>query len=228
MKKLLSVLTLILILMSYGVSFAYQMQGNARTHRIPRGQKLELRMIDPITTQNIQEGDIFTASLTQDIVINGEIVLPLGSLVRGTIGQVIPTRRLSRSAVLYLSFDHVVDPSGQQLPIKAGVCSDFIILPDGSITGGGNYGEALKENWSNTVNIVKKSTNWGVVSGEKLFEGGKYLVTPFAAIGGVFGGVVYYVGDAIVDLFKKGDDIVINQGATFSILLLDNLDIPIW
>ena len=227
MKKLFSILTMIFILTMSG-AFAYQMRGNAKTHRIPRGQKLELKLIDPITTQDVQEGDIFSASLTKDIIMDGEMVLPMGSLVRGTVGHIKPTRRLSRSAVMFLTFDHVVDPTGQQLPIKAGVCSDFKILPDGSIAGGGNYGDAIKQNWSNAIGLVKKSTNWGINSGEKLFKGGKYLLTPFAAIGGVIGGTFYYIGDDIVDLFKKGNDIVINQGTIFNIMLLDNLDIPIW
>lgn len=227
MKKLFSILAIIFTLSSYN-AFAYQMKGTAKTHRIPRGQKLELKLIDPITTQDIQEGDVFTASLVKDIIMDDEIVLPMGSLVRGTVGQITPSRRLSRSAIMFLGFDHVVDPTGQQLPIKAGVCSNFKILPNGSISGGGNYGEAIKQNWANTVEIVKKSTNWGVERGEKLFNGGKYILTPFAAAGGVVGGAVYYIGDDIVDLFRKGSDIVINQGTIFNILLLDNLDIPIW
>ncbi|MBE7705929.1 MAG: hypothetical protein E7Z91_01600 [Cyanobacteria bacterium SIG30] len=228
MKKILSIIVFIFILISYSPIFAQQMKANAKTNRIPRGTKIELRMVDPVTTENVERGDIFTASLIQDVEIDGDIILPAGSLVRGTVGQIIPAKRLSRSAIMYMHFDHIVTHTGQQLPIKAGICSNFVIKSDGAIAGGGNYGDALKQNWGTTVKIVKNCADWGIVKGEQLFNGGKYLITPFSTIGGVLGGGIYYIGDAVVDLFKKGNDIVINQGKTFNILLLDNLDVPIW
>jgi hypothetical protein len=114
------------------------------------------------------------------------------------------------------------------VPIKAGICSQFDLTDEGGITGGGNYGWAVAQNWHKSVDIVKNTTLWGVKSGEKLFQGGEILVTPIAAAGGVIGGGFYFVGDSIIDLFRKGNEVVINQDKVFDILLLDNLDVPVW
>ena len=227
MKKIFS-LILILVLNLFSLSFAYQIQAGASTKRLSRGQTIELRLVDPITRENVERGDVFTASVTKDITVDNEIILPMGSLVRGTIGSIIPPKRLSKSAVMYLNFDHIVIPNGQQIPIKAGISSNFYITDNGAISGGGNYGEAVKQNWQHTIDITKRATNWGIVSGEQLFTGGKYLLTPFSATVGALGGGIYFVGDSIADLFRKGNDIIINQGKTFDILLLDHLDIPLW
>jgi hypothetical protein len=52
------------------------------------------------------------------------------------------------------------------VPVKAGICSHFDLTDEGGITGGGNYGWAVAQNWHKSVDIVKKSTAWGVKSGE--------------------------------------------------------------
>ncbi len=76
--------------------------------------------------------------------------------------------------------------------------------------------------------IIKKSTNWGLKSGEELFTGGKYLVTPIAAVGGTIAGVGYLVGDSVMDLFRKGKNVIILKGQRFEILLLESIDVPLF
>ena len=95
-------------------------------------------------------------------------------------------KRLSKSAILYLNFDHIVAPNGKQLPIRAGISSHMKLTNDGGI-GGGGYKEAFLENADKSGEIIAKSVDWGVNSGEELFKGGKFLITPFAALGGTVG-----------------------------------------
>lgn len=228
MKKYISLFVLILFLI--GANFAsasYQMQGRGNTERLERGTVIELKAMDSITTENASEGDIFNSITTKDIEMNGNIVLPKGTLVRGSIEKINASKRLSKSAKLYLNFDHIVTSSGKQIPIKAGICSFLKITPDGGITDGGNYGYALSENWHRTVEITKNATLWGIKSGDELFNGGRFLVTPFSALGGAIGGGAYYVYEGIADLFKKGNDVIINQGKIFNIMLIDGVDVPI-
>src|SRR5699024_9404141 len=101
------------------------------------------------------------------------------------------------------------------------------ILPDGAISGGGNYWDELKRNAKKSGKIISDTTKWGIKSGDELFSGGRFLVTPFAAIGGTIGGGVYLVGDSVIDLFRKGQDVVIDQGIIFDIILLEPLDVPV-
>ena len=208
-------------------SFAYQIKADAQTRRLPRGTKLNLVMAEPLSTSSMQVGDMFSARLTSDVKVDGRTILPSGSLVRGTVEDYKGTGRLSRSALLYLTFDHVVTGQGKQLPVSAAVCSNFEILEDGAISGGGNYWDELKRNTKKSGKIISRTTQWGIKSGDELFPGGRFLVTPIAAIGGTIGGGVYLVGDSIIDLFRKGNDVIIDQGIVFDAILIEPLDVPI-
>ena len=230
MKKFFYTLFILTAILSMGLlqsGFAYQIKADIQTRRLPKGTKLNLVMIEPVSTSNVQEGDMFSAKLTSDVKVDGRTVLPSGSLVRGTVEKYKITGRLSRSALLYLTFDHVVTGQGKQLPISAAGGSNFEILPDGAISGGGNYWDELKRNTKKSGNIISKTTKWGIKSGDELFPGGRFLVTPIAAVGGTIGGAVYLVGDSVFDLFRKGNDVVIDQGIVFDIILLEPLDVPI-
>ena len=230
MKKLFAILGFLfaLFLITNNLEAdAYQIQADIKTKRIPAGTKLELEMANSVLSESLSQGDMFSAYLTRDVRTVSTMILPRGTIVRGNVSKVTESKRPYRSAVLYLNFDHVVAPNGQQLPIKAGLCEDFNLTDNGGIKGGGNYGTKVKKNWSKSGAIIKKSTKWGITSGEHLFKGGKYLVTPFAAIGGTIAGAGYFVGVSVADLFKKGEDVYIQKGQVFNILLLEALDVPV-
>lgn len=207
--------------------FAYQLNADISSKRLPKGTKMNVVMSEAVVTNQIQVGDLFSARLTSDIKQDGRTVLPQGTLVRGTVKDYTTTARLSKSAVLYLTFDHIVTPQGKQIPINAAICSGFDLKQDGAISGGGNYFDELKRNVSKSGYIISKTTKWGITSGDELFNGGRFLVTPIAAIGGTVGGVVYLVGDSIIDLFRRGNDVIVDQGKSFDIILLEPLDIPL-
>lgn len=207
---------------------AYQIKADAMTKRIPAGVTLQLEAANTITTETLNKGDMFSAYILRDVTVDGGVVLPRGTIIRGNAADFTRSKMLSKSAVLYLNFDHIVAPNGKQIPLKAGIASALRLTPDGGIDGGGNYGTAVSENLDKSGEIIKRSTEWGLKSGEDLFTGGKYLVTPIAAIGGTIAGAGYFVGDSIIDLFRKGKDVVILKGQKFSILLLEPVDVPLF
>ena len=75
--------------------------------------------------------------------------------------------------------------------------------------------------------ITKNSTNYGLKAGESA-PGIQYLTTPICAIGGCLGGVGYWVGDSIADMFRKGQDVYINKGDIITVKLLNPIDIPVY
>lgn len=227
MKKIFTLLLLFGLMISTQCAFSYQIKADAATKRLPQGTKMHLIMAEPLTTSEIQAGDMFSARLSNDIRLNGRTILPSGSLIRGTVEKYRTSALPSRSALLYLTFDHVVTPQGRQIPLRAGVCSSFDLTAEGAISGGGNYFNELGRNVSKTGYIISKTTKWGIKSGDDLFPGGRFLITPIAAVGGTLGGAVYLVGDSVIDLFRKGNDVIIDQGKSFDIILLEPLDVPI-
>ncbi len=191
--------------------------------RIPEGTYLKLELIDPISTKIGNTGDEFNAMLKEDQIVNNTVVLPAGSVFRGTINKIIPAKSLSRSAILYVTFDHVVTTTGRQIPVTAGIYNYPNLTVDGGIFEGGNYGWALQQNWSNTKKIVRTTIDWGKGTGDNM----QYVCVPIGAVGGVIGGAFYLVGDSIVDLFKKGNNVNLAQGQILDIMLTQPIDVPI-
>ena len=226
MKFKLFIVALALIISANTIQ-ALPFKADAKTRRIPAGTRLKLELIDPITTNGGQEGDYFSAMLLEDQKSQDAVILPAGSVVRGSVNKIVPVKRLSRGAVLYIDFDHVVTPNGRQLPIAMGVCNRVDLTLDGGIFGSKGYGEAIKLNWAQSVDMTKKATQFGKNAGENAFTGASYLTTPVCAIGGAFGGGAFFLGDSFVDLFRKGKNVILNQGAIIDVMLTYPIDVPV-
>lgn len=215
------------VVMFMNVANALPFRADAQTKRIPAGTKLKLQLIDPVSTIAGSEGDSFNAMLLDDQTSGTSVILPAGSVVRGSVSKIQPVRRLSRGAVLYLDFDHIVTPNGRQLPLSMSIYNRANLTLDGGIYSSKGYGEALKKNWVKTVEITKTATQFGVETGEDAFTGAIYITAPVCALGGAFGGGAYLVGDSIIDLFRKGEDVILNQGTILDVMLSYPIDVPV-
>lgn len=226
MKIKILILALVVMFIT-NVAIAAPFSADAKTKRIPAGTTLRLQLIDSVNTVAGSEGDSFNAMLLDDQTTGASIILPSGSVIRGCISKIKPTRRLSRGAVVYLDFDHVVTPNGRQLPLSLSLCHRANLTTDGGVYGSKGYGEAVKKNWRETVEITQNATEFGQDIGDRAFVGATYITTPVCAVGGAFGGAAYFVGDSIVDLFRKGDDVILNQGTILDVTLTSPIDVPL-
>ena len=208
------------------MSFAAPYKGDAKSARIPAGTAFELQLMQTIDTLANQEGDVCNFVLLNDQKYHHNVVLPSGSIVRGSISRIKTAKLCSRGAVLYIDFDHIVTPTGRQVPLSLG----FIGLPkvtyDGGIYNQKGYGEALQNNWNKCVDITKISTNYGLKAGDSA-PGIQILTCPVCAIGGGVGGVCYLIGDSIIDLFRKGEDVCFPKGTVFHTKLTQPIDVPV-
>ena len=223
--RFLSILLTVLML-SMNITFAAPYRANAKTARIPAGTQLSLQLLQTVDTFACQEGDSFNLMLLNDQKVGSTLVLPAGSVIRGCVQKVNPSKRLSKGAVLYLDFDHVVTPTGRQLPIALSVFGITNVTYDGGIYKTLGYGQAIKDNWTKTCDITKLSTNFGM-KGKNVIPGLQYLTTPLCAVGGAFGGVCYFFGDSIIDLFRKGEEVTLMKGSILQVILTQPIDVPI-
>lgn len=226
MKLKFLVTLLIVCFLNLGANAA-SFKTNAKTKRIPAGTKLQFKMLNTVSTSYDQEGNPFSALLIGDQRIETSVILPTGSIVRGTIREIIPSKRLSRGAVLYIDFDHIVTPTGRQMPLSMALHNRADLTFDGGLNISKGYGDALKENWNKSVDITKTATEWGVDTGNDAFPGAIILTAPIGAIGGFVGAGVYLIGDSIFDLFKKGPEVTITKGSILDVILAQPIDIPV-
>ncbi|HNW25445.1 MAG TPA: hypothetical protein PLG15_03665 [Candidatus Gastranaerophilaceae bacterium] len=220
---------ILLLSVMFGVNSVYAapFKADAKTKRIPAGTKLKIELMDSLYTQVGNQGDAFNAMLLEDQKSQTGVILPAGSIIRGSINKVTPIKMLSRGAVLYLDFDHVVTPNGRQLPLSMGVCNRAKITDDGGLYESKGYGEALQKNWQKTVEITQNVTQFGIDAGENSFNGAVFITAPVCAIGGAMGGGAYLLGDSIIDLFRKGSDVKLNKGTVLDVMLTQPIDVPV-
>lgn len=221
------ILTIILSLFLFAQTVsAAPLSGNAKTKRIPAGTPFQLQLTNPVSTKYNTSGTEFTAIMINDQTSDSDVILPMGSLVRGTIKKIEAPKRFSKGAILYLDFDHVVTPNGRQVPLSMSVVGRTDLTYDGGIAGSKGYKEALGENWKVTKDITKNSTEWG----GDVFDGvpvADQLMTGVGAVGGAIGGGAYYAYDFFADMIRKGKPVNLNKGDILNVILVDPVDVPV-
>ena len=226
MKKIFIVLLAILFT-AVNVNAAGTFKADAKTKRIAAGTQFQLEFLQPVSTSSGSEGDFFTASLKNELYTGSTVILPKGTVVRGSISTIKTAQRFSRGAKLYLDFDHVVTPNGRQIPLDMAVLTYDKIYYDGGLYKNLGYGEAVKKNYEKGVDITKRATNYGL-SVKDDHPGLEFITTPFCAAGGFFGGAGYLIGNSVADMFRKGQDVIINKGEILTVQLINPIDIPVY
>ena len=90
---------------------------------LPAGTLARLVLLTRLSASENHQGDPFQARLLEPITSEGHLALPEGAMFGGHVGKVIPARRLSRPASMYLSFDQVTLPDGSTQKISGSLAS---------------------------------------------------------------------------------------------------------
>jgi hypothetical protein len=86
---------------------------------VPSGTKIPIIMDTAVDSDTSQEGDEFSARTGEDLNIDGQTVVPAGSVIKGRIAQLNPPKNLGRSGSVALKFDTVTTPDNRQIPLVA-------------------------------------------------------------------------------------------------------------
>ena len=234
MKKIFSVLIAICAMFLFtgiGADCAVnkKINANIKTKRVPSGTVITLKVLDPVGSSTSSLGDQFDLMVTENIKVDKSIVIPQGSVIRGSIEEVSAPKILYKGGIIRLYFDHIVSATGKQVPFYAGICNNKNVTYDGALSSKTTYKTAFTKTAQTTKNIVVKPTTWAWEKGEDLLNGSpKYVFAPLTAIVTTPVAGIYFIGDSIADIFKKGENIYINQGETLQVQLLKPLDMPVY
>ncbi len=225
----LKFLSVILSLMLFaGAAVAGPFSANAKTKRIPAGTKLGLQLVSPVTSVGEAAGSGFSAMILNDQAIGDDVILPAGSLVRGSINRIEAPKRMSKGAILYMDFDHVVTPNGRQLPVTLSIVGRSDMTYDGGITTTRGYGDAFRTTMKKSGDITKTAVNWGNETFEDMAGGYlRILTVPVSAIGGAVGSAGFFAYDAIANMIRKGAEVNLQPGEILHVILVDPVDVPV-
>jgi hypothetical protein len=84
---------------------------------IPVGQELDVRLQTPLSSETSTVEQRFEATTAADLMQNGRVLVPSGSVVRGVVSDVKRPGRIDRVGSLTLSFDRIA-VRGREYPIR--------------------------------------------------------------------------------------------------------------
>ena len=224
-NKILAIIFTLILTVQTG--FCAPFSGNAKTKRIPAGTILSLKMLNSVDTAYNTAGNEFSAMLITDQKAddNDDVILPMGSIVRGSIRDIIPSKRMSKGAILYMDFDHVVTPNGRQVPLSLTITGRTDTTFDGGITTTKGFIDAWKKTCTKSADITRNAVDWG---SDVTDNGFRYVLIPIGAIGGAFGTAGYFVYDSIADMIRKGKNVQINKSEILNVVLIEPIDVPVY
>lgn len=110
-------------------------QTAASANEVPAGTELDVRLQNSLNSGTAQVEDRFEATTLVDLNVNGRVLIPAGSVMRGVVTAVEPATRTNRTARMTVSFDQVT-VNGRSYPMRGTVTQ--------AIEGEGIRGEATR------------------------------------------------------------------------------------
>lgn len=84
----------------------------------PSGSVVHARLVTPLNSSTSRKGDAVEALITEPLVASEHLILPEGSIIRGSVVQVQPARRLARNGQLRILFREVAPPNGMEQKVE--------------------------------------------------------------------------------------------------------------
>jgi hypothetical protein len=152
---------------------------------VPAGTAVNVRLDTALSTKTSHSGDAFTATVTEPVIAKGRVLIPVGSVVEGTVSKVKNAGMKGKSQ-LGLRFQTVRLPDGTTANLRAEVASVNAHRNVAASTIQGNAsanseGQVQRSNTRTTEGNVGAGATAGAIAGAVL-GGGKG-----AAIGGLLG-----------------------------------------
>ena len=171
---------------------------------VAEGMTIPVSLINELSTKNAEAGNGVYAQTIFPVTVNNEIVIPVGTYVRGRIVNAERPGRVSGRAELTINFHTIVLPSGLTLPIfgsLGGVGGVAERRGEATVSGDSSKGD--------DVGTVATTAGTGAVIGA-IGGGGKGV-----AIGAGAGAAA---GIAQV-LLTRGEDLTLPRGTTIEVVL---------
>jgi hypothetical protein len=170
---------------------------------LPMGTAVKMKLETILSTVANKPGDPFAGRVTEDVAMNGKIVIPVGSSIQGKVTRVNAERRYKGKPSLELHPEQVTTPNGDKYTLNAVVvdtdkASKTKVDDEGHIKGEGIDGRDKME--------MAAGAGAGAGLGALMTHSGKG-----ALVGGIVGGtsaVIYWLSKHKHATLQPGTEIV--------------------
>ncbi len=175
--------------------------------KIPSGTKLRIILETPIDETFSMVDDEIIGRISENVVVDGEVVVPAGSTVTGKISEINLAKRLHKAGTVRIEFKNLTVPDGRQAPIVAGV-----------LTRSG----LLKGKYTKKTALISGAT----VLAPAAAGFGAGLVADGSAVGAGVGALVGTLVGLGIFAFQRGNMINIMSGDEMDIELIEEAKVP--
>ena len=184
-------------------------QYGERSWTLPSDTVISVQMNTTLSSRTSRVGDKFVATVTVPVYVNGQTVIPAGSIIEGRVTQVTPAKRMSRSGMIAIDFDDLVFPNGTRVDLVGGLTSSDPrtrrrIDDEGRVSAEGNNRTPVFIGGGGAIGAVL-----GGIAG-----GGK---------GAVLGGITGAAAGGAAVLLAKGEEAQVPSGTPFGVQLKQSL-----
>jgi len=184
----------------------------AKQFTVEPGTRIPLQLINRVSTKNAAPGDQVYLQTAFPVVVDGRVVIPPGSYVKGTITQAKRPGRVSGRGELYLRFDTLTLPNG--------VTRDFLGRV-GAVDGGSS--ETLDKKEGKVMSDTSKGKDAATIGGTTAAGASVGAIAGSAASHGAMGvGIGAAAGATaglIAVLFTRGPEAILERGSTVDMVL---------
>ena len=175
--------------------------------KIPSGTKLKIILETPIDEVTSKLNDEVTARTSEDIVIDGNVVVPASSTVVGEISEINPAKRMHKAGTVRIEFKNLTVPDGRQVPIVASV-----LTRSGLVKGKFTKKTALI---SGATIVAPVAAGIGVG-----------LAAEGSAVGAAIGAALGAVAGIVLFAFQRGNMVDLKAGDEMDIELVEEALLP--
>jgi len=194
------------------IALAQEAPPAGKEYVVDPGTKIPLSLINTISTKHSAEGDRVYLETAFPVLVNGRIVIPVGSYVAGTVTQIKKPGRVAGRGELYVRFDSLTLPNGVTRDFRARLGG-----VDGQTAGELDRSEGKVRSEGNKVGDARSvgeaagaGASVGVIAGSAAGHTGMG-----AGIGAAAGAAAGLVGG----LATRGPDAVLARGSTVEMVL---------
>jgi hypothetical protein len=191
------------------------LRAGAASTTIPVETRLRLVLESPVDAKMSQPGDIFEAHVKDDLFLGTNLLLAKGSFVRGRVCEVTKPRLLSRAAKIGLKLEQIVTPTGEVIPLDAGL--EFrkgVTNAKGQLDPGTNLGTHIGKE----VKAVTGGNSQGSTRGALIGLNVATLGAPAIATA---------IGSGAIGIFRSGDNVNLTPGQELEVLLTNDLGLQL-
>jgi hypothetical protein len=195
-----------------GISLAYaQTPGRRQPFSIPAGTILHCRVAQTLSTKLNYQGDVFSVTVSEPVMIEGREAIPVGSMLTGRIAQMDKPGRIKGVGRMRLTVEQLRFPDGRSFPLSAVLMTAYgaenvkVVGSEGLVKGPSSRAPDMEE------------IGAGAAGGTLL---GLLFSHPF--VGAAFG----LTATAVDRLRRRGKDLTIPAGTQLNYQLTRALEIP--